>query len=147
MKNFGVHPSPECGKATDSTMRKNSGRLKFSCGFSFVFAFKLIPSIVRVQMDHSIQPSPCLECGGTGRKVISPTHWVQFSACGGKSVIRNPPAETFARPHWLAFVIGIWLIAAYLWRVFIPAREFPPRSVQVLTGHLRYEVVPSATRP
>ena len=64
--------------------------------------------------------------------MVSPTHWVQCSACEGRSLWENVVAEAPGRSQWLSYVIAVYLIGLFLWRAFIPASEYPSRSAQVL---------------
>ncbi len=82
-----------------------------------------------MNMNNSIQSSPCPECGGTGRKGFPP-QWVPCSACQGTSPLEDKPAAT---NRWLFLLLAIILIGTFLWRALATAHEFPSTGLRNMT--------------
>ncbi len=78
-------------------------------------------------MNNSPRSSPCPECGGTGRKVLSPSQWVECDACDAIPPLNE---ELSTANHWLLVFLPIILIGTFLWRFLVTAHEFPSTGMR-----------------
>ena len=78
----------------------------------------------------------CQECGGTGRKIVGPNHWVLCDACGGQSDFtpesRRPGKES-GRHSLFIRLLSFYIICRFFWRLLVAAHEYPMRPTAVMS--------------